>query len=430
MMEEDRTRVVEKTRVVGEEQPPPPPPLPPPPPSQPQPKSSGGHGAVPWKILAIVFAILFAVMLVIAVIYANSYYASLSSASYWQSEYQALESKYNALQSQYNTLQNQYSSLQSQYQSLQTQYNNLQSQNQALQSQYSSLQSQYNTLNSQYQALQAQYGPFQQFVTNFPAFVFLGASYTSATSQWPSIIGSSILLVPSNYFVGGAVLAPSIYTSTGGQGYTVYAVAISGNATSPGGSYSACYQRLSDGFTAYLFVKPSNLLTNTFGTSVSLGLGSEFGGDVVIPYSPSPYIIVEWDPWFGTVTAYVIEWTGTPSTTGMQTSGVTILWENSSSVNIYPSPGDDLGLFLLYFSNNNTLKVMIGDYTTGAYTTSTFVIPQGLIQPSSGIYYVGAGSQTGSCYANWYLNGFGISEYKYVAGMYEPIYQIYYWNYW
>ena len=411
-----------------------------------------------YRILATIFGVLFIIMLFISIYYSDlaNYRQGLinniqGEYSNLYNQYQSLEYNYSTLknsiaqcqqdlnycstnllnlQSQYNQLQAQCNSSQSSVNYWKNQYYNLLSQYQTLQSQYSSLQSQYNALNNQYQALQSQYGPFQQFVTNFPAFVFLGASYTSVTSQWPSIIGSSILLVPSNYFVGGAVLAPSIYTSTSGQGYTMYVVAISGNATSPGGSYSACYQRLSDGFTAYLFVKPSNLLSNTFGTSVSLGLGSEFGGDVVIPYSPSPYIIVEWDPWFGTVTAYVIEWTGTPSTTGIQTSGVTILWEASNPVNIYPSPGDDLGLFLLYFSNNNTLKVMIGDYTTGAYTTSTFVIPQGLIQPSSGIYYVGAGSQTGSCYANWYLNGFGISEYKYVADMYEPIYQIYYWNYW
>ncbi len=364
----------------------------------------------------------------------NQYESLQSQYSSLQSQYNALESNYTTLKVSCSNLQNQYSSLQSQYNSLKSnytaltnQYNSLQSQYANLQSQYSSLQGQYSELNSRYQALQAQYGPLLQLITNSSAFltsfplVFLGANGTLATKQWPRVIGNSILLAPNASSVGGAVLAPFIYIPTSGPWYT-WNIHISGNATSLGGP-SWC--RLADGYTVYLLIKPSNLLNNTFGTSESLSESStgfySFGGNVIIPYSPSPYIIIQWDPWSSSVTAYVVDWYKTPNTTGIQTSGAVILWENSQHVSLpslpgenitYPLPGEELVLYVQYNASNGVLSITImhGNRTLLIGSGAGFTIPPGLIQLSPGVsvYYVGVGSQTGMCYANWYLNEFRI----------------------
>jgi hypothetical protein len=208
------------------------------------------------------------------------------------------------------------------------------------------------------------------------------------------------------------VLAPFIYILTSGPWYT-WNIHISGNATSLGGP-SWC--RLADGYTVYLLIKPSSLLNNTFGTSESLSESStgfySFGGNVIIPYSPSPYIIIQWDPWSSSVTAYVVDWYKTPNTTGIQTSGAVILWENSQHVSLPLSPGGKLDLYVQYNASNGMLAISIvyTNRTMSIGTVMGFTIPPGLIQLSPGVsvYYVGVGSQTGMCYANWYLNEFRI----------------------
>jgi len=207
-------------------------------------------------------------------------------------------------------------------------------------------------------------------------------------------MGNSILLVPNASSVGGAVLAPFIYIPMSGPWYTWY-VHISCNATSLGGP-SWC-QSLADGFTVYLFIKPSKLLNNTFETSESLGESSpgfySFGGNVIIPYSPSPYIIIRWDPWSSSVTAYVVGWLKTPNTTGIQESGAAILWERSHHVNLHPLPGEKLDLYVQYNASNGVLSVSIlhGNSTMEIGTRTGFTIPPGLIQliPGVSVYYVG-----------------------------------------
>jgi hypothetical protein len=65
-----------------------------------------------------------------------------------------------------------------------------------------------------------------------------------------------------------------------------------------------------------------------------------------------------------------------------------------------------------YNANNGMLAISIvyTNRTMSIGTVMGFTIPPGLIQLSPGVsvYYVGVGSQTGMCYANWYLNEFRI----------------------
>jgi len=442
--EEDRTRVVEKTRVVGEEQPPPPPPLPPPPPSQPQPRSSGGHGAVPWKILAIVFAVLFAVMLVIAVIYANSYYASLSSASYWQSQYYALESNYSILKGQYGNLYsnyvslvNQLNNLQSQYNSLNNEYQMLQSQCSALQSRYSNIQSTYSSLQSRYTILRGLYNILLQQLGGsvvmdpqgfYTSHVYLGDNDAYSTNQWPMYYGSSIVsqywnqlsinlpvleLTPAQADVSGVVLWPVYYN--GGK-ITIAII----------GTYSSGTSPPADGFVIYLFMQPLTWSISpgynysmTYATTenwAGTGAPSPMWNDVIFPPSSVTYLVVQWDPywqigyttsgatgqwnvWLITYTTNVAYLSPSPSPNlGSYYPG----WEGIGSGAFRPNPGDYVLITITYDPTTNTLSGAAYDLNTNQEASFTLNLSGYYTPPNAGYYVFGVGAST-SKYgtANW-----------------------------
>ena len=439
--EEDRTRVVEKTRVIGEEQPPPPPPLPPPPPSQPQPRSSGGHGAGPWKILAIVFAILFAVMLVIAV---GVYYVESSNAHYWQSQYYALESNYSILKGQYGNLYSNYVSLVNQLNNLQNQYNSLNNEYQMLQSQYSALQSRYSNIQSTYSSLQSKYtilrGLYNILLQQlggsvvmdpqgfYTSHVYLGDNDAYSTNQWPMYYGSSIVsqywnqlsinlpvleLTPAQADVSGVVLWPVYYN--GGK-ITIAII----------GTYSSGTSPPADGFVIYLFMQPSTWSISpsynysmTYATTenwAGTGAPSPMWNDVIFPPSSVTYLVVQWDPywqigyttsgatgqwnvWLITYTTNVAYLSPSPSPNlGSYYPG----WEGIGSGAFRPNPGDYILITITYDPTTNTLSGAAYDLNTNQEASFTLNLSGYYTPPNAGYYVFGVGAST-SKYgtANW-----------------------------
>ena len=234
-----------------------------------------------------------------AITYYLNYTSSQSRLNYWYGQY-------NKLNFEYNNSISQYSLLQSQYNSLQTQYSNCQSQVSNLQSKVNYLTSQLNYLNT---------------IVNSPSLIFMGALGPNRISQWPYPSDNKLILVMNNSYSGGIVLMPSIYTSN----TNLFGVSIDGTVYSPGGAFPACYQKISDGYSIYLFVKPNPMLNITFTTNQQNPIG--LAGDTIIPYSPTPYMIIEWDPWFSSIMVYIVEW--------VNNSNVITIWNSTSTINIF-----------------------------------------------------------------------------------------------
>jgi len=89
--------------------------------------------------------------------------------------------------------------------------------------------------------------------------------------------------------------------------------------------------------------------------------------------------------------------------------------QGSQHVSLPLSPGGKLDLYVQYNASNGMLAISIvyTNRTMSIGTGTGFTIPPGTrnlmqLSPGVSVYYVGVGSQTGMCYANWYLNEFRI----------------------
>ena len=182
-----------------------------------------------------------------------------------------------------------------------------------------------------------------------------------------------------------------------------------------------------DGFEIYLFLTPttwgiSPAYNNSIPyTSTIAWKGTTYPslieGDVIYPQSSTPYIVVQWDPYWqignrtngatGQWNVWVVSNTNgnNPSVDPSPSPNIGSLyagWDGIGTGAFQPNPGDRINITVTYDPFTNTLTGVATDLTTGQSANFTLNLGNYYTPPSSGNYVFGVGASGGG-YANWAL---------------------------
>jgi len=184
------------------------------------------------------------------------------------------------------------------------------------------------------------------------------------------------------------------------------------------------------GFEIYLFLNPTKWAVSPnynytipynstagegwYHSSPSPSYPSPVEGDVILPQSSTPYIVVQWDPYWQSNTAG--QWnvwivsnpsgnnasvTPSPSPNlGFGYAG----WGGIGTGAFQPRPGDRMEITITYDPTANVLSGTAYDMNTTQSANFTLNLNGYYTPPTSGNYVFGVGASTGSfSYANWAL---------------------------
>jgi len=262
----------------------------------------------------------------------------------------------------------------------------------------------------------------------------------SPTNQWPVYYGPS---TASQYWSQGGIssdqpvleLAPSPWSG----GAMFWSETYSGGPVKITiiGTYSNDWPPVAHGYEIYLFLKPT-----TWGVSpkynysipyISVPLfppqfpeyyPSPVEGTIILPQSSTPYIVVQWDPWWQ---IGCTPWTGCPGTTGQwdvfivnNTNGTNANnlsispspspelgygagWNGIGTGAFEPHPGDRINITVIYNPSTNILTGIAYDMNTGQWASFTLNLTGYYTPPNSGNYVFGVGAGTSWAYADWAL---------------------------
>jgi len=191
------------------------------------------------------------------------------------------------------------------------------------------------------------------------------------------------------------------------------------------GTYSTGSSPVADGFEIYLFLTPTNWgISSQYNYSISYISTPELPphypslieGDVILPQSSTPYIVVQWDPYWqigystSNATGQWNVWIVTnpsgknprvsPSPSpnlGSSYAG----WDGIGTGAFKPKPGDYICVTVTYNPNTNTLSGVAYDLNTGQSASFTVNLGNNFTPPGSGSYVFGIAGNTGGAYANW-----------------------------
>ncbi|MDT7880884.1 MAG: hypothetical protein RRB51_00005 [Thermoproteus sp.] len=252
--------------------------------------------------------------------------------------------------------------------------------------------------------------------------VYYGPSIASI-SYWgpvsPSINQPVLMMVPAQGSSAGAMFWSETYS---GGSVTITLV----------GTFSSGSSPVADGYEIYLFLEPImwgissqyNYSISYISTSAWEGTTypSPVEGDVILPQSLTPYIVVEWDPYwqFGYTTSGATgQWNvwivsnpsgynpsvspnPSPNLSGSSSIGLPYAgWDGIGTGAFQPRPGDYICITVTYNPSTNTLSGVAYDLNTGQSASFTLNLGSYWTPPSSGNYIFGVGASTGGAYANW-----------------------------
>jgi len=266
--------------------------------------------------------------------------------------------------------------------------------------------------------------------------VYQGDYNGYSTNQWPVYYGPNnasqywsqggissnqpvLMMVPTQYNSGGAMFWSETYS-----GGLVKITII--------GTYSSGSSPLSDGFGIYLFLNPtmwgispkydySIPYCSTVGngwTYSGYGYPSPHEGDIILPQSSTPYIMVQWEPYwqiFDTAPGATGQWNvwivSNPSGNNPSVSpspspnlgGGYAGWDGIGTGAFKPNPGDRINITVTYDPGTNTLTGIATDLNTGQSASFTLNLGSYYKPPISGSYVFGVEGITGAFYANWAL---------------------------
>ena len=257
--------------------------------------------------------------------------------------------------------------------------------------------------------------------------VYQGDHQGSRTRSWPVYYGpskASQYWSPLSSSINQPVLmmAPAQSNSAGAmfwsETYSKGSVTITMVGTfSKGTSHPA------DGLEIYLFLKPTLWgISSAYNWSIpytisySVSHRSPVSGVVILPQSSTPYIVVEWDPWWQN-SAIMSNATGqwnvwivsnpsgnnasiTPSPSPNLGSGYAG-WDGIGTGAFEPNPGDYICITVTYNPSTNTLSGVAYDLNTGQSASFTVNLGNNFTPPGSGPYVFGIAGNTGGAYANW-----------------------------
>jgi len=246
--------------------------------------------------------------------------------------------------------------------------------------------------------------------------VYYGPS-TASISYWgpvsPSINQPVLELVPAQGTSAGAMFWNETY-SKGSVTITVI------------GTFSSGTSHPADGFEIYLFLTPTKWgISSTYNWSIPYkstpawrggSYPSPIEGDVILPQSSMPYIVVQWDPYWqigystSNATGQWNVWIVTnpkgnnPSVSpspspnlGSSYAG----WDGIGTGAFKPNPGDYICVTVTYNPSTNTLSGVAYDLNTGQSASFTVNLGNNYTPPGSGSYVFGIAGNTGGAYANW-----------------------------
>ncbi|MDT7900272.1 MAG: hypothetical protein RQ879_07105, partial [Sulfolobales archaeon] len=262
--------------------------------------------------------------------------------------------------------------------------------------------------------------------------VYQGDDYGTPTSQWPVYYGPNnasqywnlggisrnqpvLELVSAQHNVAGAIFWSEAY-SGGPVKITII------------GTYSSYHIYPADGYTIYLFLTPtmwgispqynySIPFASTFTPTTSI-VASPIQGQIMMPQSSTPYIIVQWQPFWqerGTCPGATGQWNiyivsnpsgNNPSISpspspdlGQPFAG----WDGIGTGAFQPNPGDLINITVTYDPSTNTLTGIVIDLNTGQSASFTLNLGNYYTPPGSGSYVFGVGGENGAFKTNWAL---------------------------
>jgi hypothetical protein len=254
--------------------------------------------------------------------------------------------------------------------------------------------------------------------------VYQGDYSGHPTSQWPVYYGPStasqywspistsinqpmLELTPALADVGGAMFWSETYS---GGSVTITLV----------GTFSSGTLNPADGFVIYLFLKPSGWsISSTSNYTikyisaakkgwVSKGYPSPVEGDVIYPQSSTPYIMVQWDPYWqvghsGGSGGQWNVWVLSNLDSDADDPKIIASWNGIGTGYFRPNPGNYICITVTYNPSTNTLSGVAYDINTGQLASFTQGLGNSFKAPPSGTYAFGVGAATGTegAYANW-----------------------------
>jgi len=260
--------------------------------------------------------------------------------------------------------------------------------------------------------------------------VYQGDNGGTPTNQWPVYYGPStasqywspistrinqpvLELVPARGTSAGAMFWSETYS--GGSVTITLVVTFSGGSSIP-----------ADGLEIYLFLNPTKWrISPSYNYSISYistpawrgaSYPSPIEGDVILPQSSTPYIVVQWDPYWlfgytrsgvtGQWNVWIVSNTNgnnpsvSPSPSPNLGSGYAG-WDGIGTGAFQPRPGDYICITVTYNPSTNTLSGVAYDMNTGQSASFTVNLGNYYTPPTSGNYVFGVGAGTGGAYANW-----------------------------
>jgi hypothetical protein len=258
--------------------------------------------------------------------------------------------------------------------------------------------------------------------------------FSTGTSQWPVYHGPS---TASQYWGSTSINQP-VLELVPAQGSSAGAMFWS-EAYSGGpvkiiiiGTFSTGSSPVADGYEIYLFLNPTmwgvspqynysipytSTAGNGWATPIML-YPSPVEGDVILPQSSTPYIVVQWDPYWQigeTRSGATGQWNvwivsnpngNNPSVTPSPSPNLASSfagWDGIGTGAFQPRPGDLIKITVTYDPSTNTLTGVATDLNTGQLASFTLNLGSYYKPPSSGNYVFGVGAGTYGRDADWAL---------------------------
>jgi len=258
--------------------------------------------------------------------------------------------------------------------------------------------------------------------------------FSTSTSQWPVYHGPSnagqywgstsinqpvLELVPAQGSSAGAMFWSEAY-SGGPVKITII------------GTFSTGSSPVADGYEIYLFLNPTTWgvspqynysipYTSTAGNGWATPImlyPSPVEGDVILPQSSTPYIVVQWDPYWQigeTRSGATGQWNvwivinpngNNPSINPSPSPNLASSfagWDGIGTGAFQPRPGDLIKITVTYDPSTNTFTGVATDLNTGQSASFTLNLGSYYKPPSSGNYVFGIGAGTYGRDADWAL---------------------------
>ncbi|BCU69834.1 hypothetical protein [Stygiolobus caldivivus] len=217
-------------------------------------------------------------------------------------------------------------------------------------------------------------------------------------------------LVPAKYHVATAVLMNTTGLHYTGGNYTVMLIGTFSHGSSV---YIPDYP--ADGFTVMMFITPPKTPVNesTNYTFEGLNVGMEgwhvkLTGEIYYPYSTTPYIVVQWEPYWheandSWTTGEFNVWVVNPSPNGtVSESNINMLVGGGGNGSITGlKPGDLIEVEANYDGYDNTLYAKAVDLNTSSVITLKLPLYSNFTVPKPGYYWTEVNAGTGNSYWNW-----------------------------